>query len=97
MSGITNPIGKLRKGLAFGLYHPAEFLMDSQSMIGVNMLRIADHRQDVIAWCLEGVVQGFREGWLEPKVGARFNADQIAEAQTALETRKTTGKVVVSW
>ena len=97
MSGITNPVGKLRKGLAFGLYHPAEFLMNSQSLIGVNMLRIADHRQDVIAWCLEGVVQGCREGWLKPKVGARFKTDQIADAQTALETRKTTGKVVVSW
>ena len=97
MSGATNIFSRLRMGLAFGIYHPAQFLMDSQCMIGVNMLRMADHRPEVVARCLKAVAELSASGELQPRVGARFPAEEIAKAHRYMEERSSVGKIVMSW
>ncbi|HUM53337.1 MAG TPA: zinc-binding dehydrogenase, partial [Chitinophagales bacterium] len=44
MTDASNIFSKAKMGLQFGIYHPAQLLMESRSMIGVNMLRIADYK-----------------------------------------------------
>ncbi|MGH7787022.1 MAG: quinone oxidoreductase family protein, partial [Candidatus Binatia bacterium] len=82
---------------SFGLQHPVPLLMRSKSLIGVNMLRIADGRPLVLQRCLQAMVDLALSGGIEAIVGARFQAAQLAEAHALLESRKSTGKIVVTW
>ncbi len=97
MTDATNIFSKLVKGLQFGIYHPAVFMMASKSMIGVNMLRIADGKPEVLKRCLENVVRLVEEGVFKPQEGKVFKAADIAEAHKYLESRKSTGKVACEW
>lgn len=97
MSDSTNILSKINKGLQFGIYHPAEFIMTSKSLIGVNMLRIADGKPLMLKRCLENVVRLVEEGVFKPQVGKLFKAEEIAEAHKYLEGRKSTGKVACIW
>jgi len=82
---------------SWGLPHPIPLLMRSRSLLGVNMLRISDERPEILGRCLRGVADMVLSGALNPVVGGRFAASQIAEAHSLLESRKSTGKIVVSW
>ncbi len=87
----------IKVALGFGVHSPIGFLQSSRGLIGVNMLRIADDRPDTLKRCMEGVVDYYKKGILKPKVGGAFTIDQLAEAHDLLESRKSIGKVVVSW
>lgn len=97
MTDASNIFSQLVKGIQFGIYHPAEFMMTSKSLIGVNMLKIADHKPDVLKRCLESVVRLVDEGVFKPQGGKIFKASEIADAHNFLEGRKSTGKVACIW
>jgi NADPH:quinone reductase-like Zn-dependent oxidoreductase len=97
MSDSNNPFFQLGKAIQFGIYHPAIFMMSSKSLIGVNMLKMADGKPLVIKRCLENVVRLVEEGVFKPQGGKTFKAADIAEAHKFLESRKSTGKVVCVW
>lgn len=97
MTDSTNIFSKLVKGIQFGIYHPAQFMMASKSLIGVNMLKIADGRPMVLNRCLQNVVRLVEEGVFKPQPGKLFEATQIAQAHQYLEGRKSTGKVACKW
>ncbi len=82
---------------SFGFPHPIPLLMSSKGLIGVNMLRIADHRPLVLKRCLQAVVDLGLSGGIRPTVGGRFPAEQLAAAHEFLESRRSTGKIVVTW
>ncbi len=91
----ANFFKKIKIGLGFGFYSPIQLLSNSKSIIGVNMLRIADHRPDTIERCLKNVVALTEQGILNPVVGAEFKMNEIAKAHAFLQGRQSTGKVVV--
>jgi len=97
MSNKTNPISKIITGLAFGFYHPAQFIIPSKSLIGVNMLRISEYKPLVLQHCLQGIVKLYEAGALKPIVGKVFPAGEIGKAHELLESRASTGKVVIQW
>ncbi len=82
---------------SWGLPHPIPLLMRSRSLLGVNMLRISDERPEVLGRCMHGVTDLALHGRLKPVVGGCFEAAQIANAHELLESRRSTGKVVVTW
>lgn len=81
----------------FGFYSPIKFLIKSQSLIGLNMLRIAEHHPQIINDCLRNVYQLYQDGVVNPHVGASFKANEIGTAHALLESRKSKGKIVVEW
>jgi len=83
--------------LSFGFYHPVPFLMNSQAIIGVNMLRLADHKPDVLKRCIEEPVKLFNEGKLKPLDGKLFPIEHLADAHEAIEQGKIPGKIGVKW
>ena len=93
----NNFFTKFKLGMQFGFYHPAKFLMSNKSMLGVNMLRLAEHKQDIFAHVSNAVSKYASEGVFKPTAGGTFPADQIAEAHDFLESRKSMGKVAVLW
>ena len=95
--GPLQPLRSLRFALSFGLPHPVLLLMRSRSFIGVNMLRIADDRPLVLQRCLGAMVELARNGALRAIVGGRFPVAQLADAHKLLESRNSTGKIVVTW
>lgn len=92
--GILSQLNFLRK---MGLIIPVALMMTSKSIIGVNMLKVADFKPDILQNCLEEVVKLAKEGKLNPQVGAEYKAKDIAEAHAFLGSGKSTGKVVVSF
>ncbi|MBC7888882.1 MAG: zinc-binding dehydrogenase [Ferruginibacter sp.] len=92
-----NAIGKIKAALDFGIYHPVMFMMASKSMLGINMLRVADDHPQVLQRCLEAVVRLTEEGVFTPTVGKIFPVADIAAAHEYLEKRKSMGKVAVTW
>jgi NADPH2:quinone reductase len=86
-----------RFALSFGFPHPIPLLINSRSILGVNMLRIADNRPLVLQRCMQNVARLAHEGVLHPVVGGRFTADKIADAHAFLEGRGSVGKIVVTW
>jgi NADPH:quinone reductase-like Zn-dependent oxidoreductase len=94
---IGNFFSKIRFGLSFGFYHPVQFIANSKSISGVNMLKIADNKPFLLKYAIEQVALLAKEGKIDPHVGGLYPASQLKEAHTALETRKTMGKVGVFW
>jgi NADPH:quinone reductase-like Zn-dependent oxidoreductase len=92
-----NIFGKIGTLLGFGFYHPIQFMNTSKSLIGVNMLRIADNKPETLKRCLDNVIRLYGQGIFKPAVGGVFPVSKIAEAHALLESRKSTGKITVTW
>lgn len=92
--GIFSTLNFVRK---MGIVIPITLMMRSKSIIGVNMLKVADHKPFTIQHCLTDVVRLAKDGTLSPQVGASFKASEIDRAHALLESGKSTGKVVLNW
>lgn len=92
--GVFSSLNFVRK---MGLIIPIGFMMQSKSVLGVNMLKIADAKPEVIQHCLEAVIKLYKEGTIEPQIGGEFKSSQLAEAHTQLENGSSVGKLVVHW
>jgi NADPH:quinone reductase-like Zn-dependent oxidoreductase len=90
-------LGALRFVWRMGLVVPIFLMMRSRSLIGVNMLRVGEHRPDVLAECLHGTVHANSEGWLRPTTHELFPADRLMEAHLLLESGRSMGKVALKW
>jgi len=97
LNSQKNIFGKLKDLWQFGIYHPVQFLSNSKGIIGVNMLKIAEEKPEKIAQVMQEVIRLQQEGILRPHVGGEYSIDQLAEAHTFLESRKSMGKIVVRW
>jgi NADPH:quinone reductase-like Zn-dependent oxidoreductase len=93
-SGQFNTI---RVGLGFGFYSPIPLIVQSKSVIGVNMLAIADHKPQVLNEVMSEVSRLAKAGIIRPVLGKVFPADQVAEAHDFLESRQSTGKIALVW
>lgn len=83
--------------LNWGFYSPAFLLMPSRSIIGVNMLRIADNKPMILKKCLDVVTKLQREGRIDPVEGKSFDAAELPAAIEYVATRKSVGKVALKW
>ena len=97
MTDAKNILSKAKMGMAFGIYHPAQLLMECRSIIGVNMLRIADYKPETLQYCMESVIQLLHEGKIDPHVGKMYKAEDIYQAHEDMEGRKTMGKIGFVW
>jgi NADPH:quinone reductase-like Zn-dependent oxidoreductase len=93
----TNLLNRIKTALQFGIYHPAQFMMPSKSLIGVNMLCIADKKPDILQHCLQQVMNLYKEGIFKPHTGKIFSASEIAVAHRYLQSRNAIGKVALTW
>lgn len=80
-----------------GLLMPVSLVMTSKSLLGVNMLKIADDLPETLQYCLQEIVDLARERKINPHVGQEFLHQQLAEAHDWLASGKSMGKVAVFW
>lgn len=90
-------LANLKLAWGFGLLFPPLLIMQTKALIGINMLRVADDKPDVLQRCLHNVVEMHEQGILKPHTGAVFTSDELAEAHDFLESRKSMGKMIVKW
>jgi NADPH2:quinone reductase len=89
--------GKLGLLLGYGLYIPLRMMAGSKSIIGVNMLRIAENKTMLFHQVLEQVVQLYNDGVFKPVIGELFPASDIAKAHALLASRQSVGKISITW
>jgi NADPH:quinone reductase-like Zn-dependent oxidoreductase len=92
--GIFSQLNFLRK---MGLVIPVGLMMRSKNILGVNMLKLADNRPQVLSYCMTKVMELYQQGLLKPEVGATFAAHELANAHALLESGESMGKIVVKW
>ena len=80
-----------------GLMIPIGLMMQSKSVLGINMLKIADEKPEVIQECLNAVIALYRENIIQPQIGGEFNSSELAQAHALLEGGKTIGKLAIHW
>lgn len=98
LAGQKSNIGRsVLQLLGFGLYHPLQFLTGSKSVLGVNLLQLADHRPEKLKRCLDAVIELARSGQIRPSMDRVFSPEEIALAHERLSSRQAVGKVVVRW
>lgn len=81
---------------SMGLLMPILLLAKSKSIIGVNMLKIGDHRAHIIQECMEQLVELWKQGKIKPISGGVFSKEELSKAHQALETRQIQGKAIIS-
>lgn len=90
-------LATLRLLWKMGLMIPLLRMAKSQSIVGVNMLKIGDHKPERIAEGLVRLMELHADGVINPRSGGVYPIEQLAEAHEALEQRRTTGKLAVQW
>jgi NADPH2:quinone reductase len=92
--GIFSTLNFVRK---MGLMIPIGLMMKSKGVIGVNMLKVADNRPDVLKRCMAGVIKAYEDGIINPVVDNVYDSKQIVAAHQRLEGRESIGKIGVKW
>lgn len=95
--GRNKWLGNLNLLLKTGFFTPLAFIVQSKSIIGVNMLNLGDEKPQLVAKCLEEVIAQARAEKIKPVVHKEYSIHELHEAHTALEIRKTVGKTAVMW
>lgn len=93
-NGIFGTLGLV---FGFGFFSPVKLLVPSKTMAGINMLRIADHKPELLQHCMQEVMKMAEAGKIKTVCGGTFKADELAKAHAFLESRKSVGKIVVEW
>jgi NADPH2:quinone reductase len=91
------PFGTLGLVFGFGFFSPVKLLVPSQTMAGINMLRIADNRPELLQYCMKACIRLAEGGKLQPVCGGTFPVSEIGKAHELLESRRSTGKIIVRW
>lgn len=95
--GRGGAFGTLRFVWNMGLVIPIFLMMRSKSLLGVNMLRLSEHKPQLVSACMQGALGALREGWLRPRVHPLFSAEQLPQAVQLLGSGTSIGKVAVRW
>ncbi|MFZ4784700.1 MAG: quinone oxidoreductase family protein [Flavobacteriales bacterium] len=78
-----------------GIVLPIMTLATSKSILGVNMLKIADQKPQIIQHCIQQLVQLWSEKKIKPVVGGVYSKEKLGQAHYDLEHRKIRGKSIV--
>jgi NADPH2:quinone reductase len=97
VGGKFGIFSKLKFLWDMGIILPIGLMMQSKSLIGVNMLKIADSYPDIISTSLKEVVQLHQLNKITPHVGGVFTQHEIVAAHDLLESGKSMGKITVRW
>jgi NADPH2:quinone reductase len=95
-SGWTLPRA-IRLFLGSSWIHPLTLMVESKGVIGLNLLRIADERVEVLTRAMRETVALQARGELAPLVDRAYPVAQAAEAHARVESRMSMGKVVLLW
>ncbi|MBA3901711.1 MAG: zinc-binding dehydrogenase, partial [Bacteroidetes bacterium] len=97
LDGKWGKLSTLKLVWDYGVILPVLLLMTSKSIIGLNMLKIADFKPEIIQRCLINLLELYNSKKINPQTGAVFPFYEIEKAHEYLESRKSTGKIIIEW
>lgn len=89
-------LGLLRLAMNSGFYSPLMLAMGSKSIIGVNMLSLADVKPNMLKNTMLQLMDLYRNNLLKPSVKSYPFAD-LPEAHHLLESGESHGKLCIEW
>lgn len=92
--GFLSTLNFVRK---MGFIVPIGLMMRSKNIMGVNMLKIAENKPEVLAACLNAVIDMALNNQIEPVIGGVYTASDFVKAHEALGSGKSFGKLYVRW
>jgi len=92
--GVFSTLNFVRK---MGLIIPVTLMMSSRSILGVNMLKIADQEPEILQHCLNEVLALAKQGIINPTVDEIYSSNELSDAHDRLESGKSIGKIIVKW
>jgi len=72
-----------------------DLMIGSKAFIGVNLKQLADHKTKIFLKALIGVMELFEKGAVKVEEPMEIPWEEIGNAHKLLESRKTTGKLVM--
>lgn len=92
--GILSQLNFIKK---MGQIIPIFWMMQAKSLLGVNMLKIAETQPIIIQNCLENLLKLYKNEKLKTYVDKVYDSSELATAHHYLESGKSMGKIVVKW
>jgi len=92
--GLFSQLNFLRK---MGIILPVFLSIHAQSIIGVDVLKIAQTKPQVIGYCLNQIQSQYRQGVVKPENGGDFAITELSKAHALLESGNSMGKLAVHW
>ncbi len=96
-SGMNGLFATYRFLARMGLLIPIVLMAKSRSILGVNMLKVADHKPEVVQHAMDALISLLEQGIINPQIGGKYHVNDLALAHQLLEDGKTTGKLSVLW
>ena len=93
--GLRGKLQLARTAALMPLFHPVPLMNANQGAFGVNLGHMW-HETDMIAGWMQILLMGVADGWIRPHVDKTFPLAEVGTAQTYIEERKNTGKVVLT-
>ena len=93
-SKLFGPLRLLPVALGMPLFHPIPLMNRNRSAFGVNLGHMW-HEAGMLANWMQILLKGVADGWVRPHVDKTFPLAKAGEAQTYMEERKNTGKVIL--
>ena len=87
----------MKFGLSFGFYSPIQLLSQSKSILGVNMLKLMREHPQSLKIILNDILKLLQEKKITMPIGETFPIDKLFEAHSYLQSRKSIGKIAVTW
>ncbi|HRO75014.1 MAG TPA: zinc-binding dehydrogenase [Crocinitomicaceae bacterium] len=96
-NGKFGVLSQLNFVCKMGFPIPAFLMMQSKSVLGVNMLKVALEYPHILKECMNEVQKLHHSGKLQTFVDNIYNFNELADAHHRLESGKSSGKLVVRW
>jgi NADPH:quinone reductase-like Zn-dependent oxidoreductase len=93
-SKLIGPLRLLPVALGMPFFHPIALMNSNRSVFGVNLGHMWHETAMLRPW-MQSILKGVADGWVRPHVDRAFGFAQAGEAQTYMEQRRNTGKVVL--
>jgi NADPH:quinone reductase-like Zn-dependent oxidoreductase len=94
-SRLPRALAFVAVGLSIPWLHPVRLMNDNRAVFGVNLGHLWHETAMMKSW-METLLGGVAEGWVRPHVDRTFPLAEAGAAQTYIEQRRNTGKVVLT-
>ena len=94
-NGLKGKLKIIKAARQMPRFHPLGLLNKNRGVFGLNLGHMWHEPEKVGEW-VQAIMAGVAEGWIRPHVDKVFHFDQVGEAHSYMESRKNTGKVVLT-
>jgi synaptic vesicle membrane protein VAT-1 len=91
---LPRPLAFLKLALSLPIFNPVSLMNMNRAVFGVNMGHLWHEVGKIRLW-MEALLEGIDAGWVRPHVDKAFPLESVGEAQSYMEERRNTGKVVL--